>query len=155
MFRREIRRSFLWLVSLCTVLSIGIIGCGRDDDNSDWIGTWAVETVDGQAYEQAFEEERGEKASIVTNNWTFNGDGTIEAGVAVRISGEVSSVKMMGTYSLSSSNYTITTTVTEGTGFFLEGATDDTEVDTGTWSRTGRTLTLNSDDGSIIVLKKK
>ena len=155
MFRREIPRSFLWLVSLCAVLSIGIISCGRDDDNSDWIGTWAVETIDGQTYEQAFEEELGEKGSVVTNNWTFNDDGTIEAEIAVRVSGEVSSSKIMGTYSLSGSNYTVTTTATERTGFFVEGATDDTEVDTGTWSRTGRTLTLNSDDGSIIVLKKK
>ena len=159
MFRQEIPYSFLWLISLCAVLSIGIISCGGDDGYSDWIGTWAVETVDGQsyeqffqeAYEQFFEEELEEKVSVVTDNWTFNDDGTMEVETAVRFSGEVSSLEMTGTYSLSGFNYTVTLTVTKQTGLF--DFSDN--VDTGTWSRTGSTLTINSDDGTITVLKKK
>ena len=60
-----------------------------------------------------------------------------------------SSVKPTGTYSLSGFNYTLTTTTgSEGLGL---GELDDT----GTWSRSGNTLTLNSDDGTTIVFKKK
>ncbi len=160
MFGQGIPRSFLWFVSLCAVLSIGIISCGGDDGDN-WIGTWAIETVDGQSYEQVLEEGEEVKASIVTNNWTFNDDGTMEAELAVQIesteegfefSGEVS-IKIMGTYSLSGPNYTLTVT-SEETGAFGDGSS--TDVDTGTWSRTGNTLTLTSDeDGTIIVFKKK
>ena len=56
--------------------------------------------------------------------------------------------KITGTYSLSASNYTLTM---KGTLFLDEVD----EVDTGTWSRKGSTLTLNSDDGETIVFKKK
>ena len=67
------------------------------------------------------------------------------------------SMKMTGTYSLSGSNYTLTPTRVEGTGIFKDevvpvGPTDE---DTGTWTRKGNTLTLNSDNGTTIVFKKK
>lgn len=77
-----------------------------------------------------------------------------EQGLA--ISGE-GSMKITGTYSLTGDNYTLTPTNVEGTGLF-EGDVDPvgpTDDDTGTWSRSGNTLTLNSDDGSTIVFKKK
>ena len=59
----------------------------------------------------------------------------------------------MGTYTLSGSNYTLTPTELEGTGFF-EGETTvfGSDEDTGTWSRSGNTLTLNDDDGSTLVV---
>ena len=67
------------------------------------------------------------------------------------------SMKMTGTYTLSGSNYTLTPIEVEGTGIFKEdvepiGATDE---DTGTWSRKGNTLTLNSDDGTGIFFNKE
>ena len=71
MFGQAIPRSFLWLVSLWAVLIIGIIGCGGDDDDNDWVGTWAIETIDGQNFEQALGESFGEEevnVSIVTNS---------------------------------------------------------------------------------------
>ena len=163
MFGQVIPRSFLWLVSLYAVLVIGIIGCGGDDDDeNDWVGTWEIESIDGENYEQFLAEEAGAEGvnvSIVTNNWTFNDDGTMEAELTVKIEAKEggtefslqSSVKLMGTYSLSGSNYTLTiTTEGEETTFF--GGTDE---DGGTWSRSGNTLTLNSDDGEVIVFKKK
>ena len=67
------------------------------------------------------------------------------------------SIKMMGTYTLSDSNYTLTPTEVEGAGLF-EGEVvpiGPTDEDTGTWSISGNTLTLNSDDGSTIVFQKK
>ena len=174
MFGQVIPRSFLWFVSLCAVLIIGIISCGGDDngadngaDDNEWGGTWSLETFDGESFKQALDEE-GLNVSIVTNNWTFNSDGTIEVEVAVKLEAteggsEISvniSTKPTGTYSLSGSNYTLTITEEgEVTGLLtvLFGGTDfeGTAEDTGTWSRKGNTLTLNSDDGTVIVLKKK
>ena len=143
------------LVSFCAVLMIGITGCG--DDDNDWVGTWAFETVDGQNVVQGLQEqEEGVNISIVTNNWTFDNDGTFEAEMGFKIEDKAGgsesiitiSDKITGTYSLSGSNYTLTM---KGTLFFEK--VDD--VDTGTWSRKGNTLTLNSDGGGTIVFKKK
>lgn len=133
-----------------------------------WIGTWSIETVDGQSFEQAMKadfEEEGVTASIVTNNYTFNSDGTIEIEVAVKIEAkegdsEISaqgSIKMAGNYSLSGSNYTLTLTRVEGTGIFEDIGSVNLTADTttGTWSRKGNTLTLINDDGTITIFKKK
>ena len=142
-------------------------GCGGDDDENEWVGTWAIDSTDGESIEQTFAEgeELGIDFSIDPNRWTFNDDGTmdVEFGVAFEteeqgfvISGQ-GSIKIMGTYSLSGSNYTLTPTTVEGTGI-LEGEPPPiaaTDTDTGTWSREGDTLTLNSDDGSTIVFKRK
>jgi len=160
MFGYVIPRSFLWLVTLYVVLIIGIIGCGSEDDENDWGGTWELESIDGESFEQTLGEEGANVAivTIVTNSWTFNDNGTIEAEFIFELEyaeggSELSaklSRKLMGTYSLSGSNYTLTITTEEEISFF-----GDTDEDTGTWSRSGNTLTLNSDGGSTIVFKRK
>ena len=170
MFQQAIPRSFLWLVSIWAALIIGTIGCGGDDDDNQWVGTWEMESIDGESLEQSFgeDEEFGDAEidfSITANEWTFSDDGTMEMELGMKFevkeqglefSGQ-GSMKIMGTYSLSGSNYTLTSTEVEGTGLFegeaaLIGSTDE---DTGTWSRSGNTLTLNSDDGTTVVFKKK
>lgn len=163
MFQQVIPRSFLWLVTLCVVLAIGVTGCGGDDDDNEWVGTWEIESVDGQSLDQSFAEDFGD-ISITANDWTFDSDGMMEVEFGMKfevkeegltISGE-GSIKMTGTYVLSGSNYTLTPIEAEGTGLF-EGETTvfGSDEDTGTWSRSGSTLTLNNDDGSTIVFKKK
>ena len=96
----------------------------------------------------------GVTISIVTNNWTFNNDGTLEAEIGFKLGNQeggseiaiTSSSKITGTYSLSGSNYTLT----------LEGIPiASLKENTGAWSREGNTLTLNSDNGDSIVFKKK
>ena len=169
MFGQVIPRSFLWLVTLCVILVIGMVGCGGDDDENEWVGTWEMESVDGQNVEQSFAEGFGDAEtdlSITANDWTFDSDGMMEVEFGMKfevkeggfeLSGE-GSIKIMGTYTLSGSNYTLTPTELEGTGFFEGEETisfGDADEDTGTWSRSGSTLTLNNDDGSTLVLKKK
>ena len=80
-----------------------------------------------------------------------------EGGLAV--SGE-GSIKTMGTYSLSGSNYTLTPTNVEGTGSIdsRRGTeTGPTDEDTGTWSRRREYShnKLANDGETVIVLKKK
>ena len=171
MFQHLNLRSFLWMVTLYTVLIIGTLGCSRDDDN--WVGTWSLETVDGQSYGQLFAEDFAEEEdinfSIVTNKWTFNSDGTMEIEIAVKFTGEIDGVdvsasisaKGTGTYSLSDANYTLTftsgtTVITTPEGVETEPFTEeDGDEDTGTWARDGSTLTLFSDEGETIVFKKR
>ena len=162
MFGQVIPRSFLWFVCLCAVLGIGIIGCGGGEDENDWVGTWAMESVDGQSLEQSMKEDFGEEAnvSIVTNSWRFNSDGTMDAEARVKIEGAEGGTEITttisqnatGTYSLSGSSYTLTLEITFN---FFGYAETETEIDTGTWSRKGNTLTLISDEGETIVFKKK
>ena len=178
MFGQVIPRSFLWFLSFCAVLIIGIIGCGgddnEDDEDSEWVGTWAVETIDGENIQVQFEaiellaEALGEETDIsYTDNWTFDDDGTWHREVTMKVETagdrEMASSEFMGTYSLSGSNYTITvndvTVIAEGDVDFLEEADAETDfesgdIEIGTWSRNGDTLTLTNDDGHVLGFKK-
>lgn len=161
MFQQVTPRSCLWFISLCTVLTMGMIACGSgndaDDDDNDWVGTWSLETYDGQGLEQVLEQElapEGVTISIVTNSWTFNNDGTLEAEIGFRLGNQgsdsaialTSTIKTAGTYSLSGSNYTLT---------LEEIPIASLKESTGTWNREGNTLTLNSNNGDNIAFKQK
>ena len=163
MFQQAIHRPFLWLVTLCAILTVGVAGCGGDSDDDGWGGTWEIESIDGKSYEQVFEEEFGGNevdVSIVTNDWTFYDDGTLEAEIRIKIEGgaggsEITatiSQNATGAYSLSGSSYTLTLEITIN---FLGEAETQTDEDMGTWSRSGNTLTLNSEEDETIVFKKK
>lgn len=104
----------MWLISLCAVFIIGIIGCGGDEDDAadgnvnaiDWVGTWKVETFDGEGYEQFFVEDLeaefgvGVKVSIVAHRVTFNDDGTLEWVFAFKTTGKKGDLDDSGTLSL-------------------------------------------------------
>ena len=174
-------RCLLVFISLwISLLMIGITGCGGDDNNegeandNEWVGTWTLESIDGENLEQIFAEEFEfnetdlDASTDLTYELTFDNDGMMEIeytvkfeakGEGLNFSGE-GTMKMTGTYAISGSNYTITPMNVEVTGVFkdlgLEEESDGSlDEDTGTWSRTGDTLTLNSDEGSVIVLKKR
>ncbi len=159
-FQQVTSRSCLWFISLCIVLTMGLIACGSsgndEDDANDWVGTWSLETYDGQGLEQVLEEElapEGVTISIVANNWMFDNDGTLEAEIGFRLANQgsdsgialTSTIKTAGTYSLSGSNYTLT---------LEEIPIESLKESTGTWSREGNTLTLNSDNGDNIAFKQ-
>ena len=151
MFGQVTPRSFVCLVSIWVVLTIGIIGCGGDDDDNDggdneWVGTWAFATIDGIDFEEFF---AALGSPILTNKFTFHDDGTWNSEMAIE---GLPAIKGMGTYSLSGSNYTIS-------GFNFSNTVTDSGLgpaeDAGTWSREGNTLTVTSSDGTVVVLKKK
>ena len=74
--------------------------------------------------------------------YTFDEDGTWELEYDWGLNS--------GTYSLSNSDYTITTLREESFGVSEAVKT----IETGTWSRNGNTLTLTSTDNVVMVLKK-
>ena len=119
-----------------------------EDDDNEWVGTWALETVDGQSWGQ-FLVEDGVNIFIITNDWTFYNDGSLEAEVVFELEPKGDKIitipnKARGTYSLTDSIYELKF---EGTDFFKDS--------TGTWSSTWSALKLNSDDGTTIVFGKK
>ncbi len=171
------------LVFWISLLMIGIAGCGEDDDN-EWVGTWTLESTDGESIEhllstddsikQILAEEYGFSETDLdlsvtgTAEWTFHSDGMAEGVSTMKFEAKgegfdfsrQGSIRITGTYSISGTNYTMTFMEMEVTGIFkdlgLEAEQFDTsDKDTGTWSRKGNTLTLNSDDGSVIVMKKR
>ena len=137
---------FLVLITLYAALIVGLSGCGDDDDANEWVGTWIVETVDGQSAEQFAAEELGIDLANFTFNWTFHDDGTWKGEMGL---GGIR-VAMTGTYSLSDFNYEITATENP----FFSDLSEDLSA-TGTWSIKGNTLTLTADDGTVTVLKKE
>ena len=135
--------------------------CESDVDNNEWVGTWSLETIDGQSMEQNY-SYFGD-ATIVANTWRFNSDGFLEGEFAVKIapkqvdSGEleIGSIKLTGTYFRSGSNDTLSNGVAEATGFFAPSGDSGglsiseefsiIEDTTGTWTRIGDTLALTSE----------
>ena len=183
MFGQVVFRSFLWFVFLCAVLTIGIIGCDDDDDrigisadNDNWLGTWEVESIAGEILKRSLPaggEALGIDLFITANDWIFDAAGTMDWELGIKFEAKEGglgllwegSLKIIGTYRVSGSNYTLRITQLEGTGGIFEvfGKTDELsriflsmeDGEIGTWSRKGNTLALNSDDGTAIVLKKK
>lgn len=184
------------LVVSCAILIIGITGCGDDSDTdkpvkpttpepvieipTDFIGTWSLETIDGQPLVQAFLEDEGfpedenlfkdkPKVTITTNVWTFNENGTWASDVELVVENKPQDIRVTksqqvsGTYTVTASNYKMNAKEIKGkitmviNGQKIEmGEADFFETDSGTWSRVGNTLTLkSSDEDAVIVFKKR
>ncbi|MDE0298957.1 MAG: lipocalin family protein [Candidatus Poribacteria bacterium] len=162
-----------WLVSLCTVLAIGFIGCGDGDSEGDneLVGTWRLESVDGATIQQTIDQFKqlaaafGQELEIsYTEDWTFESDGMWRREstlVAPNDAGEVetSSFEATGTYSLSGSSYSITIMGTTGAD-----PTEDIQADidfdfadiiNGTWSIDGGTLTLTGAGGTTLGFERQ
>ena len=94
MFQQVIPRSFVWLVSLGTVLIIGIIGCGGEDDENEWV--WHMgnrKLLMVKVLNKVFveDEEFGDAEidfSITANEWTFSDDGTMEMELGMKFESE-------------------------------------------------------------------
>lgn len=142
-------------------------------DGNQWVGTWSLESVDGERFEQrvwdeSFSHKDREIATFI-NNWTFKDDGTVQSEVGFTIrdkrSAGTTSSTIEGIYTLSGENYRLiwTPPATQESPllkvlFILLRAArgEDKGQDTGTWSRQGDTLTIiSTDSGEVLVFKKK
>ena len=165
------------LVILCAGLTIGAIGCSEDNDmpveeaGNPWTGTWSLETFEGESVEAQIAAAKliftafGINIDISYSDiWTFHIDETWQRDVTLTVDETTESYEVMGTYALSDANYTLTPTSSTipvedaeaDVDFDTLGSTfGNTDVDTGTWSVEGDTLTLTSDTGKVYGLKKK
>lgn len=188
---KQVRFCRVILAIFCTGLIIGTIGCGTDDDMpieekvkveeevNPLVGTWQLKTFDGESVQSLTEavEERLESYEETdvdfsySDIWTFNNDGTWYRDMTMVL--DVAALyKIMGTYSLSETDYTLKMTSFQspitGDDNWIGVVDEDFEesnhtvengvpvyVDTGTWSIDGDTLTLTSDTGQVYGFKKE
>ena len=171
MLGQVIPRLFLWLISFNVIFIIGIIGCSGDGDSegdTDWVGTWSLESVDGTNIRQQLDQFEqlarafGQVLEIsFADDWTFDDNGTWHRETIYEVDegdgSEGTSIEGWGTYSLSGSDYSLT--VAEVTGEVETDAIDIElhfeDIANGTWSINGDTLTLTGDGGSTVSLKKE
>ena len=166
MHARTFSRSVLWLLGTFAILTIGITGCGDGESeagSNEWVGTWSLETIDGQSMEQNYSHYG--HATIFSNTWRFNSDGSLEGEITIKITPkqgggltpENGSIKFTGLYFLSGSNYTLSNGEAEATGFFarLDDAEGITTLEniSGTWTRSGDTRTLISEYNTSVFKK--
>ena len=128
----------------------------EDNDASEVIGRWAVQSIDGDPIDKAFEEaELFEGAEILgVSEWTFYDDGRWHWVTAFEIGTEDPfsssfSFRIGGTYTITGSSYTLI--FDEETIALLEIQPSDATT-TGTWIKAGSTLTLSHADGTVIVM---
>lgn len=170
-------RCLLVSVSLCPVLIIVATGCGLFDN--EWVGDWTLDTINGVDLivyaSRAHDEGRWDWIGGFLDNpshsyfyyWTFDNDGTWYAEGLFKANNRNISFETTGTYSLFGSNYTLTgqssnytptqqghVPVDENTGFPVDENIRFANIGTGTWSRKGDTLTLNSDAGHVLIFKR-
>ena len=148
----------LMVISLtgCELLQPLIEPTELTEPGNEWVGSWSLETIDGEQLELPFPPpDPNITVSTYRNEWIFRNDGTWSAEILFEFTytdqdalSLINGGQMSGTYELSGQEYKLM--LQEGGGFFLE--TPD-EADTGTWQRVDDTLTLHSSDGSVVVLK--
>ncbi len=166
---KQVRFYKFMLVILCAGLMIGVSGCSEDEEDNPWVGTWSLETFEGESVESQIAEAKlvatifGIEISY-SDMWTFHEDETWQRDITIMVDEITESYEVMGTYALSDANYTLTpmssTIPVEetDTGDDLDtlGSTfGNTEIDIGTWSVEGDTLTLTSDTGKVYGFKKE
>ena len=128
----------------------------EDNDASEVIGRWAVQSIDGDPIDEVFEEaELFEGAEILgVSEWTFYDDGRWNWVTAFEIGTEDPfsssfSFKIGGTYTITGSSYILI--FDEETIALLEIEPSEATT-TGTWIKAGTTLTLSHDDGTVIIM---
>ena len=134
---------------------IVLIGCGSDEDN--WVGKWRLHTIDDETVEQVLNVSAQTEVEIKKNEWEFHDNDTWDSEFEAETKLESAAVQqtrdikitLKGSYTLSGSNYTL----------IISNVTQQQQVlfsqsrNTGTWERSGSTLTLNNDDDRVITFK--
>ena len=127
------------------------------EPENEWVGSWSLETIDGEQLELPFPPpDPNITVSTYRNEWIFKNDGTWNAEILFEFTFNdgsdsaslIQGGQLNGTYELSDKEYKLM--LQEGGGFFFETPDGD---DTGTWEIVDDTLTLHSSDGSVVVFK--
>ena len=76
------------LVLLLSALSLGFQGCGSDStgpDEPDWVGSYALETVEGSALPVVLLQIGNDKIEVTTGSVTLNEDQTFSTNMTYRV----------------------------------------------------------------------
>ena len=137
------------------LMLIVLIGCGEDEEN--WVGKWRLHTIDDETVEQVLNVSAQTEVEVKKNEWEFHDNDTWDSefeaetkleSVAVQQTRDIK-LTLKGSYTLSGSDYTL----------IISNVTQQQQVlfsqsrNTGTWERSGSTLTLNNDDDRVITFK--
>lgn len=137
------------------LMLIVLIGCGDDEDN--WVGKWQLHSIDDKTVEQVLNESTQTEVEIKKNEWEFHDNDTWDSEFEAETKLESAAVQqtrsikltLKGSYTLSGSNYTlIISNVTQPQQVLFSQSRN-----TGTWERSGSTLTLNNDEGRVTTFK--
>lgn len=152
------------LIPLALLLAV-ILGCGDSDDASDLIGSWSLQTYDGQDW-KVFARLLG---VVIEDKWTFHDNGTWDLQMTFEVLGSKETEQTEGTYSITDTTFSmsspdpefrlsdlfdISIEVGEPEGDADNSAEPQSTENTGTWVRDGNTLTLTLADGKVLVFKK-
>ncbi len=98
---------WFWLVCLCGVL-VGITGCDEvvdlnleNEGDNDWVGTWSLESVDGQDWGTNIPLIGGD----IEDKWVFHDNGTWELEATLTALEETGSFK--GTYTITDTTFSM------------------------------------------------
>lgn len=147
-------------------LSVALCGCDAlvdtiitEPEENDFVGVWTIHSINGQTWEEAYSFEDEIALADSFSVWTFSPDDEFELLLGWTPAPNSAGVfflpqiyfRIEGTYALTGSSYTMT--VGESIGFFDMAEGDETMG--GTWGREADMLTLNDDEGTVIVLKER
>ena len=123
--------------------------------HDDWVGTWYVESVDGDPTGLGSGSEIG-LGDFHWWDWTFHADGRYESKMRQDMGDHNADHTMSGIYNVIGAIYTTQSNrVTMYVGGQYVPVSNQVHYEIGTWSSTEDTLTLKPDDWSTMVFRRK
>ena len=123
--------------------------------HDDWVGTWYVESVDGDPTGLGSGSEKG-LGDFHWWDWTFHADGRYESKMRQDMGDHNADHTMSGIYNVIGAIYTTQSNrVTMYVGGQYVPVSNQVHYEIGTWSSTEDTLTLKPDDWSTMVFRRK
>ena len=121
--------------------------------NESWLGTWSLEFIDGEPTAENLASGLGSDI-FVSWNYTFYAAGRFESKLRQDTGNGIITTTASGTYEVSSNRYeTMLKEATMSMGSTSVPIPNITSFQTGTWSRTGDTLTMIPVGSSTKVFK--
>ena len=123
--------------------------------HDDWVGTWYVESVDGDPTGLGSGSEIG-LGDFHWWDWTFHADGRYESKMRQDMGDHNADHTTAGIYNVTGDRYTTQSNrVTMHVGGQYVPVSKQVHSEIGTWSSTEDTLTLKPDDWSTMVFRRK
>ena len=123
--------------------------------NEAWLGTWSLEFINGEPTAKNLSSDLGSDI-FVSWNYTFYADGRFESKLRQDTGTGIITTTASGTYEVSGNTYnTVLKEAIMSIGSASVSIPNITSYQSGTWSRTGDTLTMIPVGSSTKVFKRK